>query len=127
LSSLLPYLILFTIKKPNIKRRFADDDPSDDDDDDGDSDSEEEYQVPMRGGGKGLRMPGGKGMGKQLRHVQNPDDEDSDDDDDDSDDDDDDDSDEEVVDDDEPVRPSAVSQGGGKQLRPSGGKQLRPP
>ena len=97
-------------KKPNIKRRFADDDPSDDDDD-SDSEDEEEYHVPMRGGGKGFRMMGGKGLGKQLRHVPNPGEDDSDDDDseDDS---------VEEEEDAEPVRPVAVARGGGKQLRP---------
>lgn len=67
-------------------------------------------------------MPGGKGMGKQLRYVPAAgvdDDEDGDDDDDDED------SEEE-----EPVRPVARGGGkqfaGGKQLRPPGGKQLRP-
>mmetsp|Transcript_1491 Transcript_1491/g.3108 ORF Transcript_1491/g.3108 Transcript_1491/m.3108 type:complete len:996 (-) Transcript_1491:76-3063(-) len=107
---------------PNIKRRFADDDPSDGDE--VDSEEEEEDYRPMRGGGKGLRMPGGKGMGKQLRYAPpGNDDDDSDGDDDDSDasDDSDDDDDEDVA----PIRP--VQRGGGKQLRPSGGKQLRPP
>ena len=116
-------------KQPNIKRRFADDDPSDDDDDDDDSE-EENYQAPMRGGGKALRMPGGKGMGKQLRYVPPAnDDDDSDDDDSDDDDDDDSDADDDSDDNDEPPAPiRPVQRGGGKALmRPSGGKQLRPP
>ena len=118
-------------EQPNIKRRFADDDPSDDDEED--SEEEEDYPIPMRGGGKGFRMPGGKGMGKQLRYVpqnndeDDSDEDDSDDDEDDSDDsDDDDDSDEEEAPPPQPIRP--VQRGGGKALmRPSGGKQLRPP
>ena len=108
--------------QPNIKRRFADDDPSDGDE--VDSEEEEEDYRPMRGGGKGLRMPGGKGMGKQLRYAppaNDDDDSDGDDDDSDASDDSDDDDDEDVA----PIRP--VQRGGGKQLRPSGGKQLRPP
>lgn len=87
----------------------------------------------MRGGGKGLRMPGGKGMGKQLRYAPPANDDDEDDDDDDDDDSDADDSDADDSDEDEeddeppaPIRP--VQRGGGKALmRPSGGKQLRPP
>ncbi len=58
-------------------------------------------------------MPGGKGMGKQLRAP--PAEESSEEDDDDD-------------DDDEAEVPARVDQrGGGKQLRPSGGKQLRAP
>ena len=108
------------MSKPNIKRRFADDDPSDND---GDFDSEEESQGPMRGGGKGFRMPGGKGLGKQLRYVPNPDDDDESDD---SDDDDDDDEEDHKVTEYQPAQ-LAVSRVGGKQLRPAGGKQIRPP
>ncbi len=113
--------------QPNIKRRFADDDPSDGDDD---SDEEEEYRMPMRGGGKALRMPGGKGMGKQLRYAPPANDDDDDDSDDDDDDDDDSDAEDDSDDDEDeapaPIRP--VQRGGGKALvRPSSGKQLRPP
>jgi hypothetical protein len=86
----------------------------------------------MRGGGKGLRMPGGKGMGKQLRYAPpaNDDeddgsDEDDDSDADDSDADDDSDEDDDIDEPQAPLRP--VQRGGGKALmRPSGGKQLRP-
>ena len=109
---------------PNIKRRFADDDPTDGDE--VDSDDEEDYPVPTRGHGKSLRMPGGKGMGKQLRYApQANDDDDSDDDDDD---DDDSDADDDSDGDEAPASIRPVQRGGGKALvRPSGGKQLRPP
>ncbi|KAL3945672.1 MAG: hypothetical protein SGBAC_000240 [Bacillariaceae sp.] len=92
---------------PNIKRRFKDDDPSSE---------EEEEEVeptyhPARGGGKALRMGGGKGFGKQLRPPPQDDDSDEDSDDD---------------EDEEPQQP-AYRSGGGKQLRPPVGKMLRPP
>ena len=86
-----------------------------------------------------MRMPGGKGMGKQfgkqLRNYQQ-DDDDDDDDDDDSDDDDDDDDEEEEDEEAETARPVIRGGGkhfggkqfGGKQLQRAagGGKQLRP-
>ncbi len=119
-----------THAQPNIKRRFADDDPSDKEDDSSEEE-EEEYQAPRVVGGKGFRMPGGKGMGKQLRYLPaaGEEEDDDDDDDDDSDDDSDDDDEEEEEEEEHAVQP--VSRGGGKQfggkqLRPSGGKQLRP-
>lgn len=63
-------------------------------------------------------MPGGKGLGKQLRPPPQQDDEDSDDDSDDSDD----------APETQPAgNVTVVRQSGGKQLRPSGGKQLRMP
>ncbi|CAJ1949813.1 unnamed protein product [Cylindrotheca closterium] len=94
---------------PNIKRRFKDDDPSSDEDEE--EEEEEPTYHPSRGVGKALRMPGGKGFGKQLRPPPQ-----------------DDDSEEESEDDEdeEPPQP-AFRQGGGKQLRPPVGKMLRPP
>lgn len=78
----------------------------------------------MRGGGKALRMPGGKGMGKQLRYAPPP--ANDSDEDDSSAEDSEEEEDDESVEEPAPIRP--VQRGGGKALmRPSGGKQLRPP
>jgi hypothetical protein len=108
--------------QPNIKRRFADDDPSSSEDDDDDDEEEEEPQFAARGG-KGIRMPGGKGFGKQLRappqqEGEEESDEDSD-------------EDEEEQDQDapetQPPQQPGFRQASGKQLRPSGGKHLRAP
>jgi ribonuclease E len=86
-------------------------------------------------------MPGGKGIGKQLRYVPPQDDEDDDNDDDNEDDDDDDEEDDDDDDDDDvanegaeepikqpviPVQRSGGKQFGGKQLPAAGGKYLRP-
>jgi hypothetical protein len=87
-------------------------------------------------------MPGGKGIGKQLRYVPPQDDEDDDNDDDNEDDDDDDEEDDDDDDDvanvanegtEEPIKQPVIpvqrsggKQFGGKQLPASGGKYLRP-